>query len=100
MAKTREIDTMAQNILRNSIPASWFIREQHPDFYIDYFIEIADRSEPSGIIFCVQLKGTKSPRYSNIYKKISLKTKHLAYYLDNVKQPVLVIAVDVKKKKG
>jgi len=76
MSKSREIDRMAQDIFRIKIPASWLIREQHPDIHIDYFVEIADRSGPSGIVFGVQLKGTRSPRYSKKYIKMSFKVKH------------------------
>ena len=100
MAKTREIDKLAQNVLNDSLPPGWLIRKQDPDVHIDYFVEIDDNSEPSGLTFGVQLKGTGSPRYSKGFIKVSLKTKHLSYYLDRVRQPVFLVAVDIKKKKG
>lgn len=100
MATTRGIDKKSQNIFNDYLHEDWLIRKQNPDIYIDYFVEIADGEEPSGITFGVQLKGTTSPRYSKTYLKISFKTKHLIYYLDKVKQPVFIIVVDVKKKQG
>ncbi|MFW6122002.1 MAG: DUF4365 domain-containing protein [Petrotogales bacterium] len=100
MPTTREIDQMAQNVFKGSLPPGWLIREQRPDIYVDYFVEIADNSEPSGIIFGVQLKGTGSPRYAKRVIKISIKTKHVKYYLDKLKQPIFLVVVDVKKKKG
>ena len=100
MKTTREIDRIAQDVLRAHIPPSWLIREQHPDIHIDYFIEIADSSGPSGSIFAVQLKGTKVAKYSSKHIKIYLKTKHLSYYLDKVKKPVFVVAIDVKIRSG
>lgn len=97
---TRQIDRSAQDFFRISIPPAWLIREQHPDIHIDYFVELADNSGPLGIIFGVQLKGTNSPDYSNGNIKISMRTKHLIYYLDKVKQPVFIAVVDVQNKKG
>src|SRR3972149_7879232 len=100
MTTTREIDRMAQDVFRSNIPPSWIIREQHPDIYVDYFVEIADSAGPCGLIFGVQLKGTKAPRYSEKTIKISLKTKHLSYYLDKAKEPIFIVGVDVKIKQG
>ena len=100
MHTTFEIDRMAQNIFNDSLPPSWLTRKQDPDIHIDYFVEISKESKPSGITFGVQLKGTNSPRYSKSQIKISIKTKHLSYYLDKVKQPIFLVVVDVKKKQG
>ncbi len=100
MAITREIDQMAQKIFGMSIIPSWLIREQHPDIHIDYVVELADDSGPLGNIFGVQLKGTISPKYSGKYIKYSLKTRHIAYYLDKVKYPVFLVVIDVRGKIG
>jgi hypothetical protein len=100
MPTNREIDRMAQNIFNDSFPPDWLIRKQDPDIHVDYFVEIAEKESPSGEIFGVQLKGTSSPRYSKNLIKISVKTKHLSYYLDKVKQPIFLIVVDVKKRQG
>jgi len=100
MPTTREIDRLAQNVFHDKLPPGWLIRKQDPDIHVDYFVEVVDRSEPSGVIFGVQLKGTGSPRYSKKLIKISIKTKHLTYYLDKVKQPIFLVVVDIKKKQG
>ena len=100
MPTTREIDKKAQDIFNDSLPPGWLIRKQDPDIHIDYFVEITERSRPSGVVFGVQLKGTNSPRYSGSLIKISFKTKHLSYYLDKVKQPVFIIVVDIRKRQG
>ena len=39
-SKSHQIDTQAQNILRSKLPADWVPREQHPDYGIDYEIEV------------------------------------------------------------
>ena len=100
MKSTREIDRRAQDILRYHIPPSWLIREQHPDIHIDYFIEVANSKGPTGPNVGIQLKGTRSPQYSAKHIKIPIKTKHLSYYLNKVKEPIFIIVVDVNKKEG
>ena len=97
---TFEIDQMAQRVFINSFPAKWLIREQSPDVHIDYFVEIVETTEPTGLVFGAQLKGTGSPKYSGKYLKYSFKVKHLAYYLDKVKQPIFLVVVDIKTSTG
>lgn len=100
MEITREIDKRAQDNFNMWLPPGWLIRKQDPDIHIDYFVETTSGSEPSGLVFGVQLKGTKRLSLSKSYIKHSLKTKHLKYYLDKVKQPVFLILIDVCKKEG
>ena len=100
MLTAREIDKKAQDIFNESLPPGWLIRKQDPDIHIDYFVEIAERSKPSGVVFGVQLKGASRPRYSKSHIKVAIKTKHLAYYLDKVKQPIFLITVDTTKRRG
>ena len=100
MPTTREIDKKAQDIFNDSLPPGWLIRKQDPDVHVDYFVEIDERSKPSGVVFGVQLKGTNRPRYSKSQIKVSIKTKHLAYYLDKVKQPIFLIVIDTTKRRG
>ena len=38
--QTHITNQKAQNVFRSSLPPSWLIREQHPDFHIDYYVEI------------------------------------------------------------
>lgn len=96
---SHEIDQIAQNTFRNSIPPAWLKREQHPDFFLDYYIEIFKDNEPSGSIFAVQLKGQELPKISNNYVKYSMKKKHLHYYQEKAKFPVFLFVVDVVNKK-
>jgi len=100
MRTTREIDKRAQDIFNVLLPASWLPRKQYPDIHIDYFVETASGSEPSGMDFGVQLKGTKLLRLTKRFAKFPLKTKHLKYYLDQVRRPVFLIVVDVSQEKG
>lgn len=100
MSTTREIDKRAQDTFSIMLPPSWLVRKQDPDIHIDYFVETTHGSDPSGLVFGVQLKGTTRPTLSKNFIKYPLKTKHLKYYLDRVKQPVFLIIIDVNKKGG
>jgi len=94
------IEKKAQRLFVNALPPKWLIREQSPDVHIDYFIEIVEESEPTGLLFGTQLKGTASARYTSKYIKYSFEKKHLAYYVDKVKQAVFLVVVDVNEGKG
>jgi len=93
------IDQIAQNTFRASIPPAWLKREQHPDFFLDYYIEVFENNEPSGSIFAVQLKGQESPKISNNYVKYPMKKKHLHYYQEKAKFPVFLFVVDVVNRR-
>lgn len=99
MTNTRRIDSRAQKVFKNLLPDEWLPRERSPDIHVDYAVEIADQ-DPTGEIFLVQLKGTEKPRYKGNTVKLSLKTKHLAYYLKKLKQPVFVVLVDTKAERA
>ena len=99
MTNTRRIDSRAQKVFKNLLSDEWLPRERNPDIHVDYAVEIADQ-EPTGEIFLVQLKGTEKPRYKGNTVKLSLKTKHLAYYLKKLKQPVFVVLVDTKAERA
>lgn len=100
ITKTFEIDQMAQRLFTNALPPKWLIRQQNPDVHIDYFVEVVETTEPTGLVFGAQLKGTGSPKYSGKYIKYSYDRKHLAYYLDKVKQPIFLVVIDVNKGIG
>lgn len=98
MKTTHEIDQEAQLIFRSLLPSSWFFREQRPDWYIDYFVETANSGKPTGLDFAVQLKGSLSLDYSKSHVKHRLETKHLRYYIDNVRRPVFLVVIDINDK--
>lgn len=95
-----EINEAAKNLFNNSMPLAWLKREQNPDVHVDYSVELREKSEPTGKIFYVQLKGCENPKYTADYLKYSLKSKHLSYYQDRLKIPVFLMVFDIKNKKG
>ena len=99
ITKTFETDQEAQVLLKEKLPSNWLFREQKPDIHIDYFIEIVEDSFPSGILFAVQLKGTRQLYIQRGLIKIQFKVNQLIYYIDKVRIPVYLIIGDVTNKK-
>jgi len=101
---THQIDDLAQRVLRDALPPTWVLNDQHNDYGKDYLIEIGeDNGDLTGSSFYVQLKGQKKVRISadGTLVKFSLKSKHARYYLDKIKDlPVFLVVVDVNQKKG
>lgn len=99
ITKQRIIDQKAQKIFERNIPDSWLIRDQHPDIFVDYFIEIAEESQiPSGLLWGVQLKGTEHPKYSKNKVKLQFETKSLIYYFDKLRSPLFIVLVDINSE--
>lgn len=96
--KQHEIDTQAQRILQSKIPPNWVLREQHPDYGIDYEIEVYYKDNPAGIWFRIQLKGTEQCRESEDSISIPFETDKIEYYLSKVPFPVFLFVVQVQKK--
>lgn len=98
--KAHEIDELAQRVFQDAMPPGWVHRKQHPDYGVDYLVEIFKNEKPTGIQFAVQLKGTQSLRLRKGVVRFPLETSHLVYYLDKVSPPVFLIVVDVAARCG
>ena len=103
-SRTHQIDELAQQFLRAALPATWVVNEQPKDYAKDYLVEIGDdNGDLTGSSFFVQLKGQEEADLSadGSEVKYSLKSKYAGYYLDKVQDlPVLLVVVNVDKKKG
>lgn len=97
--RSHQIDTQAQSILRSKLPADWVPREQHPDYGIDYEIEVFHGEQPSGIWFRIQLKGTEQ-YYRETEDSIAIRfeTDKIKYYLSKVPFPVFLFVVHTQRK--
>lgn len=97
-----KIETMAEQYFDgpDALPATWLRRKQHPDFHVDYIVEIDQDEAPSGIKFAVQLKGAKSLRVKSGHVSYRLETKHLQYYVDRSPEPVFLVLVDTTARRG
>jgi len=99
-SRSFEINKNSEVHFKAALPPRWLVREQIPDFYLDYIVEIDRGDSPSGMKFCVQLKGTETPKFSKDMLKFKLKTKHLKYFIDKISDPVFLVVVDVVKQEG
>ena len=95
-----ETEQAADDFFRSRLDNRWLRREQRPDFYVDYLVEMDDESGPSGEKFGVQLKGTRSAAYRGDELCFKMKTKHLAYYLDKSPEPIFLVVVDLDGQRG
>lgn len=100
--ESHEIDESAKRLFLSALPVKWIVREQHPDYRVDYLIEPFEEYESTGKYFAVQLKGTKVPRLVDSASAISfsLDTNHLSYFVDKVPLPVVLVVVDVSSNRG
>ncbi|MEX2672848.1 MAG: DUF4365 domain-containing protein [Phycisphaeraceae bacterium] len=94
-----EIDEAAQRTFQGALPSAWVARPQHPDYGIDYLVEVAADGQMTGQTFAVQLKGTRQLRLVNGTVRFALSSKHLAYYVDCCRQPVFLVVVDVTNER-
>ncbi len=63
--KEHDIDFAGRRLLRAAIePLGWAVNETERDYGIDYNIQVFNKGVPSGVWFHVQLKSSKSSRYS------------------------------------
>jgi hypothetical protein len=88
----------ATTVFRSLLPSDWLVREQHPDFHVDFLVETVQGGELTGKQFGVQLKGFNGYSGAAHPLKYSLKCKHLRYYSSKVLHPVFLVLVDVKAK--
>jgi hypothetical protein len=77
----------------------WAVREIPQDTGVgnDFEIEVFEKHKSTGILFKVQLKSfTRSDCSSKAHTiRQHLKRKHLAYYCNELSEPVIVIHADV-----
>jgi hypothetical protein len=100
--KAHETDEIAKWVFRSALPAAWIPREQHPDYRIDFVVEVFENEQPTGVFFSAQLKGTTAPRFVASGTRVSVKieTEHLAYWVEKVPFPALLVVVDATQKHG
>jgi len=93
--KQHAIDSQAQLLFRQSLPAEWIVRPLVPDYGIDYEVEIVEGDSLTGFTFYVQLKGTISPQYKDASLCLPFEVDKLIHYSEKVKRPVFIIVADL-----
>jgi hypothetical protein len=93
-----QTEQSAITIFRGLLPQRWIPRKLDPDFHVDFLVETVESGQLTGVHLGVQLKGWQPKKNYKGRPKYSLKTKHLAYYVDKCLFPVFLVLVDVSKK--
>jgi len=93
-------DTAAKKIFESTIPNKWVHRSQESDYGIDYEIEMFENNLSTGIIFKIQLKGTKTIDFIDHENKISFSFNidNIHYYLNEINIPMFIVIVDIENK--
>ena len=96
------IDTEAQRLLLATIPASWVVTDFSTDYGKDYHIELAEENQFVKKAFYLQLKGTRSPKYTVDGNGIvhQLLRHHIEYWLEEVTLPIFLVVIDKKNNVG
>lgn len=79
-------------------PLGGAVREvpQDTDVGIDFEIEVFEDYKSTGVLFKVQLKSSEHSKYSEKRGSVKqeIKQKHLAYYCDQLADPVIILHAD------
>ena len=100
-----QIDEDARNIFKSVLPSAWTKVEQHPDYGIDFTVELFESGPEgttlaTGVEFQVQLKGTRRLAIGAGCICFPFTTRHLVQYLDSKRRPVFLVVIDVANKVG
>ncbi|MES2790607.1 MAG: DUF4365 domain-containing protein [Planctomycetota bacterium] len=103
-SKSHQIDEHAQQLLKQALPVTWVLNEQHKDYGKDYLVEIGDENgELTGQSFYLQLKGQETVRTGAKEDRptFPLKANHAEYYANKVNDlPVFLAVIDISAKRG
>lgn len=100
--KEHDIDFAGRRLLRDALESlGWVLNEVQDDYGIDFNVQVFDGGAPTGVWFHVQLKSSASTQYSSDSTFVSqeLPVDHARHYATEMRQPVLVIHVDVTSKR-
>ncbi|EOB1942158.1 DUF4365 domain-containing protein, partial [Salmonella enterica] len=100
----KQIGRAAGRIFQSNIPINWAYRcqEDQEDYGVDAEIEIiADDEKATGFIFKAQIKGQENVSIINDgnIASFNLSTERLNYYMNQLDVPIILVVVDVTKKK-
>lgn len=96
-----KINSAAQKQFEQIIPDEWAIRNQKEnDYGIDYEIEVFNNDLSTGIIFKIQLKGTKNLKIlKNNNLSFSIDIDHIKYFIEELNIPTFFIIADIVNNK-
>lgn len=95
------IEEKAYLQFESSLPESWLHRRQDQDYGIDREVEIFENEKSTGIIFKVQIKGTKNPKFilNDSFISFSLSLDDVIYFCEELNVPMIFILCDVTNER-
>lgn len=90
--------TESFNILAQTIPSEWIIRDINPDYGLDKSIEVVKGQNVTGKEVLVQVKGTNTIDIKDGFVSYTLEVDKLKYYLER-ESPIILTVVDVPTRK-
>ena len=98
MKRPREhvLETESRKAFEQMIPDEWVCRELHPDYGIDYQIEIFSDNFSTGNMFYVQIKGTDKKPINEIIG-LNIEISYFRYY-SYLPLPILFVLYSSKTK--
>lgn len=94
------VENKAIELLKSLLSESWLWRQQTPDFFVDYNVEVVEAGELTGVQFGLQVKGSQSVKIRKGCIRYRMDRKPLLYYRDNARLPVFLVLSDVKQRKA
>jgi len=98
-----DTDRAGKRLLRQALeqqPLGWVVNEVQEDYGIDCNVQVFNEASPTGAWFHVQLKSSRSSDYSADRSFVSqeLSSTHARHYALEMREPVLLVHVDVNAK--
>lgn len=100
--RNAKIEDRSKRFLSNYLnrEKGWILREESPDYHIDYSAEIIQQDDPGGLRIQIQLKGTEKPNKTKMEISFPMDVSILLYYRDKVRAPVFLVVVDTINSVG
>src|SRR6185436_14375211 len=101
----KEIGRLAGRAFQAVVPKNWAIRSQEDqeDYGVDYEIELTTSGDkPTGFIFKVQQKGVEKVARlrDGTISFGGMETEKVAYYLRQLRIPIVFVVVDVDARQS
>jgi tetratricopeptide (TPR) repeat protein len=90
------LEEESKRALRAALPAEWVVREQDPDYGIDFRVDVFRQGNPTRFAFACQLKGTDALGQDDTGLSYRFKTERLRQYI-NQGVPVMLAVFDAPR---
>src|SRR5687768_10659876 len=89
--REHQLEGESNRAFESSLPSRWVPRRTHPDYGLDYTVEIFDEdNRGTGLSFHAQLKSTDEPDLARALRSVRFRRDTADYYRAQ-KLPVLIV---------